>query len=317
MTTFTKYILPSTLVFFGAIIGVVLTSYFNHNDWEERVNYERQSKIFEEKMKLIERTTSIFAKIPAADDYFTNYFRIKIDTTKNKLGDKTIETDLANKLADIRSELWTVLLLDQLYFGDSTKIKINNILGKSKEYYWWKIPEEKYNEIIQTMTSELETNTFTIKYQSNEEVGNKMSDTSKILWTAIATLIGGIIIYVIGRAIEKFVLEPLQEYKKTLANISDTLIFHANTYSNPSVSSPEDKLAASRAIRKLSSELNSKTHQIVFYKIFERMKVIPSYNNSMDAASTLMGFSNSVHRADFNEIERRSKRLEELLKIKI
>lgn len=143
-----------------------------------------------------------------------------------------------------------------------------------------------------------------------------MSDIERIFWTTFATLIGGVIIYVIGRTIEKFVLEPLQEYRKTRANINDILIFYANIYSNTDDSLKVDKEEASKALRKLSADLFVKTQQIPFYNFFVKINVISSYKNSLDAASELMGFSNSLWQTDFNQIENRRKKIETLLHIK-
>ena len=143
-----------------------------------------------------------------------------------------------------------------------------------------------------------------------------MTEFSKILWTSCATLIGGIIIFVTGRTIEKFILEPLQEYKKTLSSISYNLIYYSNIYSNVKSVSDENKVEVSLTLRKLASELSAKTHQIVFYKIFTWLKVIPNYNNSIEAVGTLIGFSNSLWNSELHEINDRREKIEQLLKIK-
>lgn len=143
-----------------------------------------------------------------------------------------------------------------------------------------------------------------------------MSEFSKILCTSCATLIGGIIIFVVGRTVEKFIIEPIQEYKKTLGSITYNLIYYANIYSNINSVSNEDKVEVSRAIRKLASELSAKTHQIAFYKTFSKLKVIPNYNNSMDAVGILIGFSNSLWNSEYSDINNRREKIEQLLKIK-
>lgn len=315
MATFSKYIFPALLIFLGGILGVYITSKLNRNDWKERTQYEQQLKLFEQKLQLIERTTVITGKMPSTSDLFNLYFSNRTDTTKKNILDKDQQIALADKLGLIRAELRSVMFLNQIYFGDSTKAKIQKYLIADKKATWWDLPESDYNDIVETMARELNTNSIPLSSNSPTTI-QPMSDTSKILWTALATLIGGIIIYVVGRAVEKFILEPLQDYRKTLANISDTLIFYANVYSNTTVASKEDKEAASKALRKLASDLSAKTHQIVLFRFFCKIGWIPSYNNSMDAVGTLVGFSNSLWHSSFEEINNRRKKIELLLKIK-
>ena len=316
MATFTKYIFPAILIFLGGLLGVYMTSKLNRDDWRERANYEQQVKLFEQRLGLIERTTSITGKMPLTNDLFNLYFSNLTDTIKQNKLDKDQQMALADKLGLIRAELRSVMFLNQIYFGDSTKAKIKKYLIADKKQTWWDLPETNYNEIVETMAKELNANYLPVS--SNLQATNQpMTDTSKIIWTALATLIGGIIIYVVGRAVEKFVLEPLQDYRKTLANISDTLIYYANVYSNTTVASKEDKEETSKAIRKLASDLSAKSHQIVFYKFFAKTKWIPSYNNSMDAVGKLIGFSNSLWNSNFKEINDRLKKIEQLLNIKI
>jgi hypothetical protein len=315
MTTFTKYIFPAILIFLGGLLSVYLTSKMNRDDWKERANYEQQVKLFEQRLQLIDRTTAVTGKMPSANDLFNLYFSNLTDTFKQNKLDKDQQIDLAEKLGTIRAELRSVMFLNQIYFGDSTKTKIQKYLIADKQETWWNLPESNYNDIVETMAKELKANQFP-KSNNSQTIIQPMTDTEKIIWTALATLIGGIIIYVVGRAVEKFVLEPLHDYRKTLAKISDTLIYYANVYSNTTVSSKEDKEETSKALRKLASDLSAKTHQIVFYRFFFKIGWIPSYNNSMDAVATLIGFSNSLWQSNFQEIDERRKKVEQLLNIK-
>lgn len=143
-----------------------------------------------------------------------------------------------------------------------------------------------------------------------------MTESTKIVITACTTLIGGVLIYVSGRVIEKFFIEPVHEYKKTIGNIADNLIYYANIYSNPSVASNESKNETSNALRRLAAELTSRTHSIPFYTIFSAIKVIPKYSNSISASSSLIGLSNSLNETDFNFINEKRSKIEKCLNIK-
>lgn len=154
MATFSKYILPAILGFLGIIFGVYLTSTFNHKDWEQRTTYEQNIKIFEQKLSLIERTSTINSKMPAASDLFNLYFPNLSNTVVN--AEQKIA--LIEKLGEIRAELFSVMFLNQIYFGDSTRVKIYKYLGNEKSETWWNLPEENYNDIVETMVKELNTN---------------------------------------------------------------------------------------------------------------------------------------------------------------
>jgi hypothetical protein len=176
MTVFTKYILPAILIFFGGLIGVYLTSKFNHNDWKERTQYEQQLKIFEQKLNLIERTTTVTGKMPSASDLFDIYFSNYIDTSKHNKLSKEEQISISEKLGNIRAELRSIMFLNQIYFRDSTKAKIQKYLITDKKSTWWNIPDSSYNDIVQTMAKELYTPT-------NTDIS--MSDNSKDIYNGI------------------------------------------------------------------------------------------------------------------------------------
>jgi len=143
-----------------------------------------------------------------------------------------------------------------------------------------------------------------------------MTELDKILLTSATTIVGGIFVYSIGRIIEKFLIEPLYEYRKTIGLITDNSIFYANTYSNPTVSSKEDKDEASKTLRRLSSELTSRMYLIPFYKCFSLFKIIPNYSSSINASSSLIGLSNALYNNDYTNIENKINNIEICLNIK-
>lgn len=179
MTIFTKNILPAILIFLGGLIGVFLTSKLNQNDWENRTHYDQQIKLFEQRLQLIERTTSITGKMPAVNDLFNMYFSNVTDTSKLS---KEQQISLSEKLGDIRAELRSVMFLNQIYFGDSTKAKINKYLIVDKKSTWWDIPDSAYNDIVETMAKELDTSSNKKSSITEQPTGSNSSFLLLLAW---------------------------------------------------------------------------------------------------------------------------------------
>lgn len=53
-----------------------------------------------------------------------------------------------------------------------------------------------------------------------------MDDLSKIVFTSSLTVVGGVLVFVMGQFLSKFVLEPLQDFKTLLDDIRHSLIFY-------------------------------------------------------------------------------------------
>src|SRR5687768_13838110 len=55
-----------------------------------------------------------------------------------------------------------------------------------------------------------------------------MSEELKIILTSSFTILGGIIIFVVGQVVAKFIIEPLYEQSKLIGEIANSLIYYAN-----------------------------------------------------------------------------------------
>jgi hypothetical protein len=55
-----------------------------------------------------------------------------------------------------------------------------------------------------------------------------MSETLKIVLTSSFTILGGIIVFVVGQVVTKFIIEPLYEQSKLIGEIANSLIYYAN-----------------------------------------------------------------------------------------
>lgn len=143
-----------------------------------------------------------------------------------------------------------------------------------------------------------------------------MTELTKILITASSTLIGGVTIFTTGRIIEKFYIEPIHNFRSTVGEIAFSLIYYANIYSNASIGDPKIANEALDTLRKLASDLSSKSNSIPCYYLFSLLRIVPRLSDSKTACSNLIGLSNSYTGIDPKEIHERRTIVQKALKIK-
>ncbi|MFA5835241.1 MAG: hypothetical protein WDA22_17310 [Bacteroidota bacterium] len=100
--------------------------------------------------------------------------------------------------------------------------------------------------------------------------------------TLIFTVLGGILVYVIGQIILTRIIIPSQELKKTLSGISNVLLLHQAKLANASF----DKEISSE-IKSKSAEVVSKTHVILWFAVVRLVFGLPSLKNIMSASRQL------------------------------
>jgi hypothetical protein len=125
-----------------------------------------------------------------------------------------------------------------------------------------------------------------------------MSELMKIVLTSAVTVFGGIAVFVIGQVATKFFVEPIHEQSKAISEIIDSLVFFADLYSNPDNRNPpaalEERGEASKNLRRHASQLSSKTNAIVWYKLWEFLRVIPKRSGVNGACRGLIGLSHNL-----------------------
>lgn len=123
-----------------------------------------------------------------------------------------------------------------------------------------------------------------------------VDDLTRILLTSSLTVIGGVLIFVLGQLLVRFIIEPIQDLKKLLGEIRFVLVFHAPAILTP-VGDKDSEDSAQKALRKASSDLRSKIGVIPFYRLWSSVSCgfLPGKKNAFEASKLLMGLSNSVH----------------------
>lgn len=112
--------------------------------------------------------------------------------------------------------------------------------------------------------------------------------------TVFITVLSGVITFVLGQLILKLLIDPVHDFRRTVADIALALTEYANVYANPGVASRELKEKSSEELRRLSSRINAQMYLIPYYRITAKIFGLPSRDKVVDAASNLIGLSNGV-----------------------
>ena len=131
-------------------------------------------------------------------------------------------------------------------------------------------------------------------------------------FTVFFTVLSGVITFVIGQLIVKLILDPVQDMKKTIGQVSHTLVERANVIANPGVPTKEIMDDTSDLLRKLSSQLHAHLYLIPLYDKTSKVFHLPAKEKLIAASSALIGLSNSVYRADNKVYEVNAKRVEQV-----
>lgn len=122
-----------------------------------------------------------------------------------------------------------------------------------------------------------------------------MSDVERIILPAIATIIGGVIVYFLGHLFVAIFVEPIHRLRSLIGEIADSLIFYANVYCNPGLVAQNESDEAREALRRQASQLRARAYAVSWYSLWERMKVVRKKTEITKASAELIGLSNSIH----------------------
>lgn len=126
-----------------------------------------------------------------------------------------------------------------------------------------------------------------------------MTDLERILITAAVTVAGGVTVLMVGQVVSRFLIEPIYELRKLRGTIADALIYYAHYFSD-SVERPfEEVRDASDKFRQLAAELMARTIGVPGYRLLGWLRLIPPFQDIINARRALFGLSNCLHRADW------------------
>jgi CHAD domain-containing protein len=124
-----------------------------------------------------------------------------------------------------------------------------------------------------------------------------MSDLEKILVTSMLTILGGVVVFVVGQLLSKFVIEPVHELRKAIGEVRYNLLFFAPDILTPIGRTRESCDKVRDALRKNSSDLYIRSEAIRFYPLASWVfrGSVPRREKVADAAKWLRGLSTYMH----------------------
>lgn len=138
--------------------------------------------------------------------------------------------------------------------------------------------------------------------------------------TVFVTVVSGVLIFVIGQLLSRFVLEPLAEWRKLRGEVAHALHFYANVYVGEGLHTAEYGQEVMKHYRDLASQLWQRAHAIPFYRVFVLMKAVPSWSQLQQASAGLTGLSNTVFSRESDglgsSLDKRRDEIREALRLK-
>lgn len=130
--------------------------------------------------------------------------------------------------------------------------------------------------------------------------------------TVFLTVFTGVVTYVLGQILLKWFIDPVHEMKRTIAEISYTLINYQNIISNPGVAEKTILDNASLHLRELSSQLHAHLYIVPSYNKINTVSGLPSKDAVLSASIELMKLSNSVFKSTDKIYEINAKTVEKI-----
>jgi hypothetical protein len=143
-----------------------------------------------------------------------------------------------------------------------------------------------------------------------------MTDIERIVFSAIATIVGGVIVYFFGHMSVVLFVEPIHRLRRLIGEIADSLVFYANVYCNPKEFNGEKKDEAKEELRRQCSQLRARVYAVPWYGLWASIRIVRKKADVEEASAIMMELSNSIVVGEEKENGRRQGRIQELLGIK-
>lgn len=125
-----------------------------------------------------------------------------------------------------------------------------------------------------------------------------MSQVFAIVLTSSFTLIGGVVLLVVGDVLKRFVIEPIYRFALIRGKIANDLVVYADVIANPGMDTSDRLGKAQKVLRRDSAQLYARASAIPWYRVWRGLRLLPKQKDIELACSLLIELSNSVHRSE-------------------
>ena len=132
--------------------------------------------------------------------------------------------------------------------------------------------------------------------------------------TAILTISGGIIIFVGGQIINRFMIDPIVSLKEEIGKVAYCLVYYKDICENPNDLNKPLIEEASKEIRVCASNLSAKSNAV--WEFLLKLMSFPKKEDIGNASNNLLFLANCLSTGDSNYNSSRIERIQNCLKIK-
>ena len=145
-----------------------------------------------------------------------------------------------------------------------------------------------------------------------------MSELAKIILTACATLIGGVLLMVATQIFTRCVVDPLIEFRRLIGEVAYTLILHAKWLFNTNATADRPEFQQARDdCRRLASRLHSLSTAVPLYGFFVDLGAVPERVKVDEAAKALIGLSNTRPDTPAGHVQKHYDTISKALRIRV
>ncbi|SRR5258706_2126894 len=124
----------------------------------------------------------------------------------------------------------------------------------------------------------------------------------------VLTILGGVLIFVLGQIFIKFIFEPLHEQSVLIGKIANSLIYYIDTEKGETFKLI-DSTQAPIVLREHASSLMGVSYAIPFYWFWEHFSGRPLRKNIVEASQELIALSNKIDKSSLGRIKKIAKYL--------
>ena len=116
------------------------------------------------------------------------------------------------------------------------------------------------------------------------------------------TVAGGVLIFVLGQVVQRLLIEPIHEQRKTIGEIAYALLMYGNVGQVAEIQAkdipvvePTPPLEVVKTVRALAARLQQSRQTIPMYPVLALVRAVPSTANLLEAIKWLTAWSNSIY----------------------
>jgi hypothetical protein len=128
-----------------------------------------------------------------------------------------------------------------------------------------------------------------------------MTQLQQILSTSAVTIAGAVIVFALTQFVQRFWLDPIQEYSKAVANIDITLLVYANVLGTPKAASAEARTETCRALRECAGRFLSAANTVHWWWLARLFRLVSQHRAVRVVVGDLIGLSNMGDGSDQQE----------------